>query len=115
MSVEFVATEFNRPGRREKGTEPEKYTANILTDESISSESAEAFVNDVVEACGGDLEVAANAFRTGMNRTIRMSAAGLDPVQKAARQLEKLQSEIPALKGLSREQLVALIEGAKEE
>jgi hypothetical protein len=77
----------------------EQYQAEQLTDESVSHESAEAFMNDVLESVNGDLELAAEMFRTGWNRVTRLRAGGLDEYQKAAKGIIKL--GLPWAKGLS--------------
>lgn len=67
----------------------EQYLADQLTAESVSAESVEAFMEDVLSACDSDLAFAAKAFRTGWNRETRLSAGGSDEYQKAAKQLIK--------------------------
>lgn len=57
---------------------------------SISSDSAESFLEDVLESVNGDLELAAEMFRIGWNRVTRIGAAGLDEYQKAAKGVIKL-------------------------
>jgi hypothetical protein len=77
----------------------EQYQAEQLTDESISHESAESFLEDVLESVSGDLETAAEMFRTGWNRVTRLRTGGLDEYQKAAKKVISL--ELPWAKGLS--------------
>ena len=77
----------------------EQYTCPQLTDDSISAESAESFMTDVLESVNGDLEKAAEMFRTGWNRVTRLDAAGLNEYQKAAKNVLKL--GLPWAKGLS--------------
>lgn len=77
----------------------EQYQAEQLSDDSVSHESAEAFLTDVMESVNGDLETAAEMFRAGWNRITRLRAAGLDEYQKAAKGLIKL--GISWTKGLS--------------
>jgi len=77
----------------------EQYQAEQLTDESISHEGGEAFLEDVLASVDGDLELAAEMFRTGWNRITRLKAGGLDEYQKAAKGIIKL--GLPWAKGLS--------------
>jgi hypothetical protein len=77
----------------------EQYQAEQLTDESISHESAESFLEDVLASVDGDLETAAEMFRIGWNRVTRLRAGGLDEYQKAAKGIIKL--GLPWAKGLT--------------
>ena len=77
----------------------EQYTCQQLSDDSVAFDSAESFLNDVLEATSGDLEKAAEMFRTGWNRVTRLDAAGLNEYQKAAKGVIKL--GLPWAKGLS--------------
>lgn len=122
MSIEFKVERFSKPGKGfpqvpqldsdnkpivDKDGKPvignEQYTCNQLTDESVSSESVEAFITDVMAAVDGDLKLAASMFREGWNRNTRLSAAGLDEYQKAAKGVIKL--GLPWTKGLSVDQV----------
>ena len=122
MSVKYTVERFSKPGKGfpqveqlnsdgspvlDKNDKPvignEQYTANQLTEESISSENAELFLEDVLSAVDGDLSKAAECFRTGWNRVNRISAAGLDEYQKAAKGIIKL--NLPMAKGLTIDEL----------
>ncbi len=122
MSIEFKVERFAKPGKGfpqvpqldsegkpvvDKDGKPvignEQYTCNQLTDESVSSESVEAFITDVMASVEGDLKLAASMFREGWNRNTRLSAAGLDEYQKAAKGVIKL--GLPWTKGLSVDQV----------
>lgn len=122
MAIEFKVERFSKPGKGfpqvpqldsegkpivdAKGAPVignEQYVCNQLTDESISHESAEAFLEDVITATDGNLEQAADMFRQGWNRVTRLSAAGLDEYQKAAKGVIKL--GLPWTKGLSVDQV----------
>lgn len=122
MAIEFKVERFSKPGKGfpqvpqldsenkpivDKDGKPvignEQYTCNQLTDESVSSESVEAFITDVMAAVDGDLKLAASMFREGWNRNTRLSAAGLDEYQKAAKGVIKL--GLPWTKGLSVDQV----------
>lgn len=82
----------------------EQFTCDQLTDDSIDHTDAETFIADVIEAVSGDLEKAAEMFRTGWNRVTRLEAGGMDEYQKAARGLMKL--KLPAFKGLTFDEVV---------
>lgn|SRR5512139_2669 len=122
MSIEYKVERFSKPGKGfpqvaqldsdgkpvlDKDNKPvignEQYTCNQLTDESVSAESVEAFITDVMAAVDGDLKLAASMFREGWNRNTRLSAAGLDEYQKAAKGVIKL--GLPWTKGLSVDQV----------
>lgn len=77
----------------------EQYQCLQLSDDSIAFDSAESFMTDVLESVNGDLEKAAEMFRTGWNRVTRLDAAGLNEYQKAAKNVIKL--NLPWAKGLS--------------
>ena len=104
----------------------EQYTCNQLTDEtiipahkdeqgndvpekrvpaSVASDSVEHFIEDVLASTEGNLKLAADMFREGWNRSTRLSAAGLDEYQKAAKGVIKL--GLPWTKGLSVDQVAA--------
>src|SRR4030065_721083 len=74
---------LDKDGKAEIGNE--QYQAEQLTDESISFASAEELLTDIVESVNGDLELAAEMFRTGWNRVTRLRSGGLDDYQKAAK------------------------------
>ncbi len=118
MAIEFKVARFSKPGKGFPQVEQlddagkpvvgsdgkpvignEQYTCNQLTDESIASDSVEAFVEDVLASAEGNLKLAADMFREGWNRSTRLSAAGLDEYQKAAKGVIKL--GLPWTKGLS--------------
>lgn len=121
MAIEFKVERFSKPGKGFPQVEQldndgkpiledgkpkignEQYTCNQLTDESVSHESAETFLEDVLAAVDGNLELAADMFRQGWNRVTRLSAAGLDEYQKAAKGVIKL--GLPWTKGLSVDQV----------
>ena len=121
MAIEFKVERFSKPGKGFPQVEQldndgkpiledgkpkignEQYTCNQLTDESISSTDVETFVTDVMAAVDGDLKLAASMFREGWNRSTRLSAAGLDEYQKAAKGVIKL--GLPWTKGLSVDQV----------
>lgn len=117
MAVKYFVGRFSKPGKGIPQVElldndgkpiledgkpklgNEQFICNQLTDESISYESAEAFIEDVIASVGGNLEDAAECYRTGWNRVFRLRAAGLDEYQKAARGVIKL--ALPWTKGLT--------------
>ena len=122
MSVAYKVERFSKPGKGfpqtvqldnegnvqkdkegKEVTGNEQYTCNQLTDESIDPTNAETFIEDVLSAVEGDLAKAAECFRTGWNRVTRISAAGLDEYQKAAKGIIKL--GLPMAKGLSVDEL----------
>lgn len=94
----------------------EQFTCEQLTDASIAWEdvkneagevitpAAEAFLTDVFESVNGDLEKAAEMFRTGWNRVTRLEAGGMDEYTKAARVL--LKNNLPGFKGLTLEEAI---------
>ena len=123
MALEFVVRRFSKTGKGlpqveqlnddgspilEKDGKPtignEQFTCNQLTDESVAYDSAENLLEDIVESVSGDLEKAAEMFRTGWNRVTRLEAGGMDEYQKAARGLMKL--KLPAFKGLTFDEVV---------
>jgi len=65
--------------------------------------SLEEIKEMVLSAVDGDLSKAAECFRTGWNRVNRISAAGLDEYQKAAKGIIKL--NLPMAKGLTIDEL----------
>lgn len=107
MAIEYKLSRFSKPGKGFPQVEQldddgkpilkdgkpvignEQYQCNQLTDESISSEDVKAFVTDVLASVEGDLSKAADMFREGWNRVTRLSSAGLDEYQKAARMIIK--------------------------
>ncbi len=122
MAIEYKVERFSKPGKGfpqvpqldsagvaivDKDGKPqignEQYTCNQLTDESVASDSAEHFIEDVLSSVDGDLKLAAEMFRTGWNRVTRLNAAGLDEYQKAAKGVIKL--GLPWTKGLSVDQV----------
>jgi hypothetical protein len=111
MAIKYETKEFSRVGRKTEGEEDVKYAAQILTDDSVSSESVADFMQDVVTVIGGDtpehLKLAADYFRTGANQHIRLAAGGYTPEEKAAKALLKA---MPAqFKGKSVADVVALL------
>lgn len=122
MAIEFKVERFSKPGKGFPQVEQldsdgkpildkdgkavignEQYTCNQLTDESIDSTDVESLVSDILAAVDGDLKLAASMFREGWNRSTRLSAAGLDEYQKAAKGVIKL--GLPWTKGLSVDQV----------
>lgn len=85
----------------------EQYEAEQLTADSISADSAEAFMIDVMDACGDDIAFARKAFLTGWNRETRLSAGGLDDYQKAAKKILAL--GLPNYKGKTLDQVADML------
>ena len=81
----------------------EQYEADQLTNDSISAESAEAFMIDALEACGDDLAFLRESFLTGWNRVSRLKSGGLDDYQKAAKKIMSL--GLPNYKGKTLDQI----------
>ena len=94
----------------------EQFTCEQLTDEAIAyqdvkdeagevtTSAIDAFMADVFESVNGDLEKAAEMFRTGWNRVTRLEAGGMDEYTKAARVL--LKNNLPGFKGLTLEEAI---------
>lgn len=85
----------------------EQYESEQLTSDSISSEDADSFLADVLEACGNDLAFARKAFLTGWNRETRLSSGGLDDYQKAAKRIAQL--GLPNYKGKTIDQIADML------
>jgi hypothetical protein len=107
MAVNLVKKEFSRVGRKTEGEEAAKYIADQLSDDSIASDSTDAFLTDVLEVCGTDLKLAAEDFRTGANQHLRLAAGGYTPEEKAAKALMKAMPAVFA--GRSLEEVVAQV------
>jgi hypothetical protein len=122
MAIEFTVKRFSKPGKGfpqvpqlddagvaqvDSDGKPiignEQYTCNQLTDDSVSSDSVEHFIEDVLASVNGEVKLAAEMFREGWNRSTRLSAAGLDEYQKAAKGVIKL--NLPWTKGLTVDQV----------
>jgi hypothetical protein len=87
----------------------EQFTCNQLTEESVAFDDDVTLLADIISAVDGNLEKAAECFRTGWNRVTRLEAGGMDEYQKAARGLMKL--KLPAFKGLTFEEVVEKVKG----
>lgn len=93
----------------------EQFQYDKLTDESVSSESDQAFVTDVLEAVQGDLSKAARAFREGLNRINRTETGASDPFTTAAKGIEKMARTNPLFakfKGKTVEQIAEMLKTA---
>jgi hypothetical protein len=67
----------------------EQFEVKQLTTDSIDGSSADTLMTDIVEASGGDLKVAAIAYRMGWNEYTKGLAGGSDEATKSARMLYK--------------------------
>ena len=61
-----------------------------MTDESVSSESTDELVADLLEVSSSDLSVAAEIVRLGTNRYYKRLDGGADEASKLAAQMIKL-------------------------
>lgn len=124
MAIQYVVARFSKPGKGfpqvaqtdvdgkpilDSDGKPiignEQYNCNQLSDDSVASDSVEHFIEDVLASTDGNLKLAADMFREGWNRSTRLSAAGLDEYQKAAKGVIKL--GLPWTKGLSVDEVAA--------
>lgn len=70
-----------------------------IKENSIREDSPENLLEDVMEACAGNLAEAAEAFRVGINRVWRIKDGGLDEYEKAAKKC--IEMALPWTKGLT--------------
>lgn len=124
MAIQYVVARFSKPGKGfpqvpqldndgkpvlDSDGKPvignEQYTCNQLTDDSVAFDSIEHLVEDMITATDGNTKLIADMFREGWNRSTRLSAAGLDEYQKAAKGVIKL--GLPWTKGLSVDEVAA--------
>lgn len=89
MAIKIETKEFTKPGRVAKDATPEKFTCSQVTEDSVSSDSPDNFLTDVLELANGDLATAATIVREGYNRWSRIEASGSDEATKLAKAIVK--------------------------
>lgn len=88
--VAYTSETFTKKGRVAQGEKPEEYQAQQLTDDSISVESWDEFVKDLLEICSNDKNAVRQVAVLGANAYLKQLAGGTDNYTKAARQIVKL-------------------------
>ena len=90
MSIAYVQEKFTKKGRVAIGEKPEEYVANQLTDESVSVETPDALLKDLLEVCSNDWNNVRQAVVLGLNSFLKQLAGGTDNATKAARMIVKM-------------------------